>query len=239
MLSVGCTTEGSVIADNSSNASDYNHASNNLWNADVTQAIEDFLYPLHTIFDFGFSRDSGALASYEMLYGAWFNRYGEQIEPPSYFEHSTVPLGFSLYDFDGDGIPTILVYIAGLGFGGPASPRVYRFVEGEYVPVIHLNRSPSFFADSERRVIVHYNIEYGGAFGYYLLTFTNGGAEKELIAAPNWNDIESWYAHHQYPYWNQNPTIFGMPDEILTPILPLNDLEVLIIQSIRHRHGLE
>ena len=204
----------------------------------INQVIEDFLYPLHTIFSSGHSRDSGALISYELSTDKWFNRYGEQIEPPSFFQDSSIPIGFSLYDFDSGGIPYLLLHIAGLGFGGPAFPMMYRFIDGSYEPAIWLGRTPAFFRDRDGRVIVHYNVDYGGHYAYYHLIFTDDSVEKELIARPNWGDMDSWWLHHQYPYWWQNPTIYGMPDENLTPILPLTELENHITEAIRSRHGL-
>jgi len=204
----------------------------------INQAIEDFLYPLHTIFSFGHSRDSGALISYEHSTGEWFNRYGELIEPPPFFQYSSIPIDFSLYDFDNDGIPYLLIYIAGLGFGGPAFPMLYRFIDGSYEPAIWFDRAPAFFRDREGRVIVHYDVNYGGHYAYYYLIFTEDGVEKELIVTPNWDDMNEWWLHHQYPYWEQNPTIFSMPEETLTPILPLTELEHLITEAIRSRHGL-
>jgi|GEM_PF-3405256 len=202
------------------------------------RAIEDFLYPLHTIFSYGTSRDSGALISYELLEGTWFNRHGEPIDQPWFVQYSTVPWGFSLLDFDNNGIPEILIYYGGLHFGGPPFPAIYRFIDGRYTQVIQLNRMPDFFTDRDGRIIVHYNVDYGGAYGYYHLIFTDDGAQKMLISEPSGDDWAAWQEHHQYPYFQQNPTIFGMPEKTLTPILPLTELENRITESVMRRHGL-
>ena len=210
------------------------------YNNFTIQAIEDFLYPLHTIFSYGTSRDSGALMSYDLSEGEWFNRYGEPITQPWFIYDSTVPWGFSLYNFNNDDIFQILVYYGGLHFGGPPAPTMYRFIDGKFRPVTLFNRIPRFFMDNAGRIVVHYFVEYGGVFAYYYLVFTEDGAYKKLITSPHFpDDWDSWLEHHQYTYFDYNPSIWGMPDETLTPILPLTELEEYIRANVMRRHGLE
>ena len=213
----------------------------------IIQAIEDFLYPLYTIF--GLDIDSGALVSYKFREGemAWFNRCGQRIDEPEFVRHQTAPFGFRLYDLEGDGIPEIIIFRGGLGFGGPASASIYRFVDDGYEFSVFLGRMPSFFRCRAGRIIVHHNVDYGGEYGYYALTFNPYGAQREPITGLGWDfeewDFEEWEAefadwirHHMWPYWNLHPTIFRMPEETLTPIIRLSRLENIITDNLRQRH---
>ena len=221
-----------------------NELNNELNESDPIQAAEDFLYSLLTLWDFGAYRDSGALISFvhwcnDGYYG-WFDRYGERIDVPWFAQDSVIPTAFSLLDFDNSGIPDILVYYAGLGFGGPPSPTLYQFIDGTFMPTFVFGRMPMFFASNSGDIIVHYNMDYGGHFGYYFLIFSEDGVKEELIVRPHWDEDswDSWWAHHERPYWYDNPSIYGMPDETLTRLARLTELENRITNSIRGRHGL-
>jgi len=205
---------------------------------DPLLAIEEKLYPLHTIFCYGNCRYSGALISHELATGKWFNRYGEQVEQPWYIRYSTAPWGFALYDFDGSGIPALLIYYGGIHFGGPPAPMVYMFLDGKYVPTVWLDRMPSFYLDNYGNLIVFYSVAYGGRFGYYYLIRCEYEPRKELISAPDFNDMDSWWAHLLCPNYEQYPTIYRMPERTLTPVVRLYELEVTITESIIRRHGL-
>ena len=95
--------------------------------------------------------------------------------------------------------------------------------------------------DFENNGIPAILIYYGGHYGYHFLIFNDDGITQELISEPH-EDWETWWAewlaHHEYPYFQQNPTIFGMPEVQLTPLHNLSVLESHIIESFQRRHGL-
>ena len=227
-------------------------------NHGALQALEDFLFPLLTIFDFGNSMNSGALISHVWRdeYGylldeyIWVNRYGETVKQPDFFRIGSFgcyysPLEFALYDFNHDGIPVLLVdyfplYRCG-GFVG-----VYRFVDGEYkatTSTLHTG-SREFFTDSAGRIVFFVENFRDGIYAYYHFTLHDEGAELELISQPDmetfgWeHEYYAWAAHHRYPYWQHSPSIFRMPEETLTHFPRLTELEEQITANIRHRHGL-
>lgn len=211
------------------------------------QALEDFLFPLLTIFDLGHSRDSGALISYVIgdeygNYTGWINRYGESIEPPNFLRGCCAPSSFRLYDFDNDGIPELFINYHPLAHGGGGAV-LYRFKDGEYRRTA-LSIAPGgyFFTDSAGRIVFFDSNWYSGEIAYFYFTLHDEkGAELEMISQFDFSSEtghSEWYEHHRYPYWYNNPTIFRMPEETLTPIPRLIELEEQITANIRRRHGL-
>ena len=121
--------------------------------------------------------------------------------------------------------------------------RMWEDGEWLYEFSVFLGRMPNFFRCNGGRIIVHHNVDYGGEYGFYAITFGLDEVQRDLIIGPGMNygewdkDFAEWVRHHRWPYWNLNPTIFRMPEETLTPIMRLSILENIITDNLRLRHG--
>ena len=123
---------------------------------------------------------------------------------------------------------------------------LYMFSEDEYkatsltIPIF----LQGIFKDSNDKIVLFIENHRDGIFAYYHLVLHGEDIKLELISEPDfetfsWADeMYRWDRHHQYPYWHNNPTIFGMAEEKLNPIPRLTELEEQITTNIRHRHGL-
>jgi len=220
-------------------------------------ALEEFLHPRHTIFDLGRAHDSGALISIfldDELYTVIYNRYGERIEWPEYARGCCIPVAFDLYDFCNTGIPAVLlVYVP--SFHGGSFSRLYRFIDGEYVAQENSSfcSSSEFFADRNGRIVVFEHNEYMSNFSFRYLDFTDTDIETTYIIClfdnldwysdnrrDEWEKLWfDWIEHITSPEWYTNPTIFRMPEETLTRIPRLTELEEQLTASIRRTHGLD
>jgi hypothetical protein len=73
----------------------------------------------------------------------YFDRYGNRITDVPWISMELYATGFSLWDYDHDGIPVILVYYWGnyFGTGDGGTPTVmFRFIDGEYRRVLSIPR---------------------------------------------------------------------------------------------------
>jgi len=228
------------------------------------QAAEDLLIQLPTLFSLGRERNDGELYNFDGT--NWFDQYGNSIEPPAFLIHYLIPINYSMYALCQDEPPTIFVLFGSLN-SCERMMVVYRFIDGEYQKttsgtlVVY-----QLFRDSAGRVILHYNSRFYGYHDYYYLTFS--GTEMILdpiITNESWEDESgSWHSYfrnhitgERLPFenateetgwfceaWERHHAstpafIFGMPNETLTPIHPLTDLQDSINASVRARLGLE
>ena len=98
----------------------------------------------------------------------YYDRYGNRLEDAPWFLDSLYATGFSLWDFDGNGIPSIQVYywghMEGSGDGGPPTV-LFRYVDGEF------------------RRVYRYRYE-GSPWGHYMTAedFANAIANAEPTA---------------------------------------------------------
>ena len=213
------------------------------------QALEDFLSQFTTLFSFGVRFDEDEdysnmpyLVYWDHIRGAFFDYSNNEIsEAPFIRNEVTFADSFVLYDFDGNGVPDILIRWR---FGGTSMARVthHRFIDGEYreMSVRHSNEY-DFFFDDTGQPIARYTDWYGsGALvGYYSLRFTSNNIVSELIADfhEEFQISEAWEEHHilNHPYPPiQNPTMFGT-DRPLTRVPRLTALEEELTASIIQR----
>jgi|GEM_PF-1992924 len=229
-------------------------------------ALEEFLYLRHTIFGHWIELipESWDSNNFDDIAWHWYH-YGERIEKPDFIRTSGPfldgpyqPISFALYDFNNDGIPILIVNYAPAvarcgGFAG-----VYKFIGGEYRATETTLDSGlrKFLTDRNGRIVMFLNNERDEVFGYWYFTLHKNGVELEVIfAQPDekfcwqtehdaWAEHQryehrAWTEHHRYPYWYTNPTIFRMPEETLTRIPRLTELEEQLTANIRRTHGLD
>jgi len=185
--------------------------------------------------------------------------YDHQGEPVIFYSHHYANY-FSLFDFDNDGIPDIIIHFRQTFdgcYGG--FYRIFRYIDGEYrmlkmaaftdngeqLSWTNFGTNHLLFADANGRIITFIDSELGG-MEYSHLVFTNNRADFYRIpfADHSW---EEWKEHHwqvweQTPYGRElkdswvlhNPTIFGT-DISITPLHPFADLGVELYTYLQHR----
>jgi len=162
--------------------------------------------------------------------------------PHTFNNENTRATGFALYDLDGSGIPHILIFYSPID-RYEITNVLYGFVDGQFTPIHTFPSMPTFFHDEQGRVVVHFNDDKYGYFGFYYLDFL--GNEVILASTINgvdsiydwdfWNDMDNmraWDAHHSGTQWRENPTIFSTNTPI-TRIPSLYDL-ASEITSVSH-----
>ncbi|MCL2563630.1 MAG: hypothetical protein FWE08_06305 [Oscillospiraceae bacterium] len=198
----------------------------------------------------------------------WFDSQENRIDPPDFlwvseWGDSFVPLRYHLYDLTDDEMPIILI-LWGIPQTSEAVYIVYRSTDRVYQEVGRLWLVAQFFRDDAGRIVVlNDEPSYFMVMNYDYITFNDTGMTvAPIIDAPldeNWN----WQGHfHNYTTGEQSPfvggddwlvpceaweshhadgpprTIFGMPNETITPIVPLTDLQERINAEVRARLGL-
>jgi hypothetical protein len=141
---------------------------------------------------------------------AFFDSHGNQIHEAPWLIGTSHARHFHLYDFDGNGIPTILVYFTWMSERGlQGNYQIYRYINGEYrrlplkafengieTPDPWLNYAHDFLMDDTGRIITFINSERYWARRYEQLILTDEYAELHLITAFNRNNREAWHEHH-------------------------------------------
>jgi len=199
-------------------------------------------------------------------YGAWrfFDRQGNRIEyaPWIYATQYTQHFAdyFRIFDFDGDGIPEILIHFHQTfegcygGFyrifrytnGAYHMLEISAYAEGELLPWVNFGNVHQIFIDGYGRTITLIDSELSG-MEYAQLVLAEGRAKLNQIPLPHWT-WEEWREHHwiewDYQTWeikdswlNHNPTIFGT-DIPLTPLQPLTDLGNQLFKYAQNLRGM-
>ena len=144
-----------------------------------------------------------------------FDSHGNLIENPPFRLGRSFALGFSLYDFDGSGIPEIIIWFAyemdGAG-GGPR--RIFRYIDGAYRAAgqdFHGNMF-NLYRGNDNRVILH-NIWHTDGGEWFVVNYGNADISLTEIIQPGTN-------------------------EPLTPIHSMVTAQQEITQSIRQSLGL-
>jgi len=201
------------------------------------QVVEDFLVDFLSIFSFGWGPDSDALVwYYHIPYFAYRDHAGNIIENAVFIDKmgSAIASRFALFDLDDSGIPHISVW-----FGMPEScgghSVLYRFIDGEFLPIHTARPSPNFFFTEHGRLIMHFETVLDGKSGYYYAHFD--GEIMALESAIDKDDINwcDWfYFHNNSVEFLTSPTIFNT-DIPLTRIHPMIALQNEITANIRER----
>jgi hypothetical protein len=209
------------------------------------QTAEEFLSQFITLFSFGQTGFDGVyrdwhfpdastferhLIWYDSQSGIYYDRLDNEITEAIYIKNGSAATGYRLYDLDNNGIPTIFINFTAPDFGG-GWVDVFRFADGEYRQTGSLEDfSYRLFYDNSGNIVVLFNNETQGSFGYFYLDFTNGGMEKTVIAGGEFpsdsNQWSLWWEHHSSPEYETNPTIYG----INTPLIPIS---AFILEVIR------
>jgi len=168
---------------------------------------------------------------------------------------------FHLFDFDGSGIPDILVHFQQTfdgGYGG--FYRIFRYFDGAYVMLemvtfvdgairdwTHFGAIHELFLAEDGRIIAHLNSEYSG-FEISHIVFNGRQAEFYMMPLPNF-DWEEWTRHH-WERWEEtprgweridswafhNPTLFGT-DIRIEPLRSFEQLGEEIWDYLMHNRN--
>ena len=178
-----------------------------------------------------------------LIYGhdtGFFNRDGNQITGVLWLTEWHYANYFSLFDFDGNGIPDIIVHFQQTFegcYGG--FYLIFRYNDGAYVqlemPAHAFTATNRLFVDEYGRIITFSESELHG-LGISHMALTDHRAEFHNLLYWAYNTWHEWYLHHwriteQTPYGSillddwlaNNPTIFGT-DIGITPLDPFYDL---------------
>ncbi|MCL2562888.1 MAG: hypothetical protein FWE08_02495 [Oscillospiraceae bacterium] len=228
-------------------------------------AEAEFLSQFVTLFSFSWERNGGALYNLDWVGGepSWFDRNGNPIGWPSFASDEWfIPVRYHLYDLDNNSVSTIFIHFNSMG-SSEGAYVIYRLINGTYQEVGRLPyMGLSLFRDSSGRLVALYHSPYYEHYAYYYLTFSGNVLRKEVIVDTQayylagegwqqyffnhitgertpfeerspWGSCSAWEAH----YAQGSPTIFGMPDERLTPIRPMTELQESINAAVRARLG--
>jgi len=180
--------------------------------------------------------------------GTFFDQYGDDItEAPfiiqSYnpeIEHA-IASNFHLYDLDDSNIPKIVIdtfHWETSTWGSNGAPKLYRFIDGKYQHVHTFAAYPTFFVNSNDRIIVNYTDAYYGVFSLYYIKFIDYEVEIEIIE----KDYEELFFEIFLDSGATSMTVGMFADEIygmeLTQMMPLTYIQNSITESIRQRLGL-
>ena len=228
---------------------------------DGRQLAEDFLSQYLSIFSFSWVySNEDTLVRWDNHHSFGFvDRYGNAITHAPFLlpYHMHRAVEFYLYDFNNDGIPEIVIWYAAPDTSWNIYV-VYKFIDGEYRAIHQKNEGspPIFFTDPLGRMVILHNSDFGGNYGYFLVTSHNNNVYVETIVeaiGPDENrvflnhltgerfDMSFWWEHHNAfdydPSFSGSITLPGMPDMQLITVDRLTELEVEITNSIRQRLG--
>lgn len=170
---------------------------------------------------------------------------------------------FSLYDFDDDDIPEIIVkYASFLPRGGLAIIELFKFIDGEYRRVstdlqsgddteysYWADISDYYFDNNNNLISFTRSNEYMGTSAKYnQIIFNNDVANINPVATENydWNTGVIWWENHVTGETNipsdndvdpNSPHLLPGTDNLLTPIQPLTDMKEEITSSVKQRLG--
>jgi len=184
------------------------------------QVTKDFLAQFPTIFGFEHDGDSNAPFSLDVDLFTYFQRAHH----------------FSLFNFDSSGIPHIIIAFSPADYYYPIDV-LYGFVGGQFAPMHVFDSYPRFFRDDQEALVLLYNDDYHGFYGFYFVEFVDNElslkrASPEIITV---DDLREWDAF-MVEVFREMPTIFGT-NIAITPISHLEQLQSEITTSIRERLG--
>jgi len=168
---------------------------------------------------------------------------------------------FSLFDFNGSGIPDIIIHFrqtfTGQGYAG--FHQILRYIDGEFVILephfegdsiwMGLSTWHRLFVDKNGRIITLLDDMKSG-FQYNILEIVGNKATFRVLPLPR---FDGWYRYWQNHHWflwetvprhyrenvlvgswlDNNPTIFGT-DIAITPLDPFRDLGAELIEYLRY-----
>jgi hypothetical protein len=255
---------------------------------DTAEIIEDFLLQFTTIFtDVGIARSNGEFSlGWREIGGEWrevttrdtpdiYFRYSPNSDSGNYFDRrgriTAAPwLGdkdeyaasYSLWDFDGNGIPSISVYFRPF----PEMPScyygyyvMYRLIDGEYTAVASRHQFSSegltehwrvgrmgeyYYKDSSGNLVMYTvpnEMDGGGEYNYII--FSGSAANFTKIAeVTGWDGSYTWTNHmngrSNIPHNDVNPNAahhIPATDERLTPVQPMFALQERVNLAVRER----
>ena len=176
----------------------------------------------------------------------YYNAEGERLTPPvlthgrwSQWGQERWILGWSaldamsvyLFDFQGNGVPDILVnfggwlmghsHLNGVGGAGGAEGVLFSYIDGAFQPVLYVSRfSTTFFRDTGGNLLVlqHLNGYEGNPDhhvppGFHQISWDTQGVSLTPVLLAGWENHDSWSEH----FWGSQP---GVPSFELNPTLP-------------------
>ena len=152
---------------------------------------------------------------------------GEKILKAPYVREIWGSLGYmadyTLYDFDNDGIPEIVVEILPtFSTGGGFPNEIYKYDNDEYRLLGRVS-TPTFFQERDGQIIVFALAEYEYAVSRMILK--NEGIIVENLADGNDFEISDFAKH--------NPTLYSNLKTPLTEIKPLSELKNIIHEHVK------
>jgi len=186
----------------------------------------------------------------------FFNQYGERIYDAPWLDtfvrerdgneitRSRYAESFSLYDFDGNGIPTIIIHYMIAHEGYHWYSKIFRYIDGEYkLQTGDWSWPPIWFGtrmfwDDSGNIIAYNFFQPAGEGFYHQIVFTDQGIDLHLLAELDAfeDDFHAWLYHHNVLFHDPAPTIIGT-DISLIPIERLFYLESAIAAEITAQLG--
>ena len=166
-----------------------------------------------------------------------------------------------LFDFQGNGIPDILVnfggwfinysHVDGVGGSGGAEGVLFSYIDGVFVPVLYVSDFfTDFWRDMQGNMLVRQNPNlYDGTpshhvpAGFHKIIWNEQGIGViPVVEVDYWTDLENyerWVAHFwdsetREDIFSNNPTIPGTGEPI-TQILPLTELTQALIAELSRK----
>jgi len=217
-------------------------------------------------FSFGRDRNSGELYSMEISleYGEiWFDIEGNQVERPFFISDCGMKAsGFAMYELYSESKPVILVFFTSLHHGGGWA-KLYRYVGGKYAEVVilayheegiilfDLPMSAQFYTDEFGHILMRHGSCVNMEYGYYRVNFNDGIMYIKPILEFEWpyfyvsssgervGSIDDYAEHRATQNNSAYEEIFGIPDIVITSVSRLQELEFVIISSLRSDFGIE
>ena len=190
-------------------------------------------------------------------------QYGQSLATVSYSHHYANY--FNLFDFNGDGIPEIIVHFQQTSESCYAGFfRIFRYIDGAYRmlemvtyrdgiqsqwPGAVFGEGQELFIDADGRIfVISNNDKFGKWHDHLILTDTR--AEFHFLVC-NSDNSQAWEEHH-WEMWERtdfghdltdswmlhSPTVFGT-DIPFTPLHPFADLGTELYTYILHRNSTE
>ena len=148
---------------------------------------------------------------------------GAAITQSPYIQDGAVMDSYTLYDFNNDGVPEVVIRWVWPETGGGFPHDIYQYVGGAYSLVAVLT-SPDFYRTEDGQIIA-FEWNYGELRVSRLLPDESPGVEI----------IVNWGEFHHYDVDRNNPALFNLFDGSLTPIAPLHTLQQSIHGNITER----